>query len=746
MLSRLFGATVATATLMARTVAAEGTADLEAMLSEHVVTTASATAQRSATAPGISVTFTAEDLHRFGLRTLAEAIDFLSLGVVTADPLRTPDIGARGVLLPADDGKHFLVLVNGHALNDPLYGAARFDQGVGVPLDVVDRVEVVIGPGSVLYGSNAMLGVVNIITKSGADYKGGHTFAEYEFGRSVRVGAGLGSTFRLFGERSELTASAEYYNRFGPDLEFDRRQYPISPTTGQVPTFRRSEPGGGVWGGTLRDAYFTEAPSGALRFRSGNFEANVLASIYRRGIPYTASGVYVDFDDRESYEMDRAVRVDLKYESPLSSIAYLTSRLYGDGFDYRRQANLHSSVCIRSDVVTCEIFDVGRAHWMGLEERLSLNWFQNDRFVTLLGVDTRIRRVGAKQDTLDFDTKRPFGPTLGRFIESSGLVSPYLQQTWSPTSWLDINAGARLDVVAGAGLDKDERFSPILSPRGAVAWSPFARTTFRAIYSEAFRAPTWSETDGVGYQRAPSRTLEPEKVRSVEGSIEQGFSTHRILFGVFRTRWDSLIESRALTTQEVIDAQLRGEIPLISQGVVRFGNVTSIENYGWNGGISGSFNEGKLSYAVNATAALSRRQTAGTSEPLAASPQLFGNARIAYALGGWLPTPAVAIQYVGARAADRAYTTQYDEVPYAPGYVRLRATLSGSIPAVRGLGYRLSAAYTTASNSAYVAGLSPVQALQPLGPSIAVLAPVDRFSVFLGLRYDFGGSDEQVSQ
>src|SRR4029077_1237339 len=146
-------------------------------------------------APALSTTITAEDLKLFGIRTVAEAIDFLSLGVVASDPLRTPDVGARGVLFANDDGKHFLLLVNGHAMNDPLYGAARFDEGMGVPIDLVDHIEVIVGPGSVLYGSNAMMGVINVITRGGSDYRGRHATAEYEPGRSVRASAGTGFTF-----------------------------------------------------------------------------------------------------------------------------------------------------------------------------------------------------------------------------------------------------------------------------------------------------------------------------------------------------------------------------------------------------------------------------------------------------------------------------------------------------------------------------------------------------------------------
>ena len=174
---------------------ADDTSDIQSLLNEQVITTASTTAERASAAPALSPTITAEDLQLYGIRTLAEAINFLGLGVVASDPLRTPDVGARGVLFANDDGKHFLLLVNGHAMNDALYGAARFDEGMGVPMDLIDHIEVILGPGSVLYGSNAMMGVINVITKGGSDYRGGHAVAEYEPNGSARgrmiSGAGI---------------------------------------------------------------------------------------------------------------------------------------------------------------------------------------------------------------------------------------------------------------------------------------------------------------------------------------------------------------------------------------------------------------------------------------------------------------------------------------------------------------------------------------------------------------------------
>jgi outer membrane cobalamin receptor len=703
---------------------AESATEIEALLGETVITTASTSAEKASTAPATSVTLTAEDLRTYGIRTLAEAVQFLGLGLVTSNPLTTPDVGTRGVLLPGDDGKHFLVLVNGHAMNDPLYGAARFDQGVGVPFELIDHIEVVIGPGSVLYGSNAMMGVINVITKDVSGTAEGHLLAEYEHDRSVRASGGTGLAFGLFGERAEVSIGAEYFEQYGPDLELRELPARLNTLDGRPIAYRRGVPADGVWGGTVREAHFVQAPSALLRLRVGDVSVSLMGSLYRRGIPYTTGATDVDFDDEDSRELDRALRLDVRHRATLTTLVGLDSRIYADSFDSQTWVNRNARYgCLLSYVETCQYHASGRTEWLGLEERVSLDWLADSSFVTLVGVDGRITRVAAKEDALDYETGDALAPTAGLFRETSALVSPYVQQTWGPARFIDVNVGARLDA--------DERFSPVVSPRGSIALSPADETVLRAVYSQAFRAPTWFETDGVGARRAAPDELSPEIVRSVEGSVEQRFGTQRVLMGVFRTWWEDLVEPHDLTEAEVSDLQSRGELPLTASNVAQFQNVSSVDNYGYNAAWEGSLASRKLTFAANLTEAYTRRVTGPDSEPLVVAPQTFGNARVAYAFGGAIPTVGLALSYQGERPLDRARTPAYASAPYAPALATLRLTLSGPVPGDSGLGYRLSAAYATAASGPYVAG--------PSDATVApVLVPVDRFRVFLGLRWDFG--------
>jgi hypothetical protein len=171
--------------------------------------------------------------------------------------------------------------------------------------------------------------------------------------------------------------------------------------------------------------------------------------------------------------------------------------------------------------------------------------------------------------------------------------------------------------------------------------------------------------------------------------------------------------------------------------------VSELENYGYNAAYSGTLADGHLRYGVNATAAYTRRTVSGTTERLPAAPQVFGNARLAYVFDNGLPSPALAAHYAGQRPVDRAYAGWAERIPFADPVLEVRATLSGPVPGIRGLRYRLGASYASASEGSYVVGArqTPNGTLGTISETDQLLPPavnpVDRFKTFVGLKYDF---------
>jgi hypothetical protein len=157
-------------------------------------------------------------------------------------------------------------------------------------------------------------------------------------------------------------------------------------------------------------------------------------------------------------------------------------------------------------------------------------------------------------------------------------------------------------------------------------------------------------------------------------------------------------------------------------------NASTITNYGFNTLFEGS--AGAWAYGASVTGGYARRNSADGSVKLPVAPQMFGNARASYDLPGNWPTLALATSFVSSRLADRANDGNFPVTPIAPFSLTLRATVSGDLPKIVGLSYRLSFNYITAAHSPYVAG--PLQQEDPTMPDRppAALAPVNRLSSF----------------
>src|SRR2546423_1922845 len=141
-----------------------GKLPLDQLLETPISTAAKYDQQLSSVAASVSV-ITAEEIERYGWTTLPEALQAVRGFYITYD--RTyAYIGLRGIGRPTDFNSRILILIDGHRLNNSMFGTAQAD--LSMDLSSVEKIEIVRGPGSALYGTHAMLAVINVITK-GAD-------------------------------------------------------------------------------------------------------------------------------------------------------------------------------------------------------------------------------------------------------------------------------------------------------------------------------------------------------------------------------------------------------------------------------------------------------------------------------------------------------------------------------------------------------------------------------------------------
>ncbi len=707
--------------LGARDGRADDTTDLATLLEEPVVRTASKTLETASSSPATSTILSADDMRRLGIRTLDEAINFLSLGMTVEGSVQSMEIGARGVLFNRDFGNHVLLLLDGHVLNEQWGGTAYFERGTGVPIEIIDHVEVILGPGSVLYGSNAMLGVINIVTRRARDWNGVHAVVEGEIPTTLRAAVGLGREFKLFGKRAEVTAEIEYFARKGPAFTYGPQHYGDDAVTGQPKRFILGAPGTGYWGGLGHDGNYAQAPGGYARFVIGDFEINLRGSLWKR----QSSHSVWSFDNPDNYELDRWVSLDLRHRAQISARAELSSRLYGDAYDYHQVLDvLGAEDCLSGQTSGCHFEFVGSARWMGLEEQLSLDWLEDGTLTTLAGVDARLKLFGSKTDISDLVTgENPGSSGVYENLEKAAAI--YLEQRARLFRRLDLSAGGRFDL--------DERFGTRLSPRAAAALRPWDGGTVKVSYAEAFRAPTAYERYYVDptYQ-LPAKDLAPEVVRSLEASVEHRFRAQRVHVGVFRSWFRDIVASQELSDDEVAQAVKDGLLEHDVGYARQYRNIASADSYGFNLAVEGAALSGRLRYGLNFTGALARQAAIegapGVEMPAAA--QTFGNARVTYALGGALPTLGLTGRYAGRRLAGGAYDSAFSPVPYAPPLGELRATVSGPVPRVTGLSYRLSANYSFTDRAPYTVGPGSIDSTR------AELLPYDRFRTAIALYYD----------
>ena len=518
----------ATALLLAIKAPAQDVNPLLEILEENVVSGASRSAERESDAPAMSSVVTAEQLHMYGIHRLDEAINFLSLGMFSQDDMSTPQVGARGVALTRDMNNHVLVVLDGNVVNEQAAGAVSLTD---IPLEVVDHIEVILGPGSVLYGSNAMFGVINVVTKNAREYSG--VRASSTLGASMPMASDgslrsptpetighdnhftltYGRPFQLFSAPAGFLVSAEYHDFKGPTIDFGLQPLP-PPTYGSTSPDYGSHTVAGSWGGPVNQQWYQRIYGGYARLDWGNW------SLATRGTLTTLASPQVDlyenpvgaYDDPANFNSNALLLSSLTYQKRLTEQLLGSTRL---DFGYSRM--LRSRHVIGHDEIVpgvplgildpeqCPIGPTGPcrqqnwllSRWTGLETSGTFDWLGDGAYTTMIGVDGRLRTSGYEVVSIDEATGLSYGsnPALTRWnggghLEATEyLLGAYVQQSARPWKALGFNAGIRSDVDSRV---PSKYMVDALSPRVAAIATPSQNVSLKLIYSKAFRAPSVS--------------------------------------------------------------------------------------------------------------------------------------------------------------------------------------------------------------------------------------------------------------
>jgi iron complex outermembrane recepter protein len=223
-------------------------------LSNLQVTSASKKIESLSGAPAAIFVLTGEDIRRGGFTTLPDALRMVpGLYVVQTNP-HSWQVSARGF---SDlNNNKMLVLVDGRSVYTPVHGGVYWD-ALDMPLQNIERIEVIRGPGGTLWGANAVNGVINIVSKSPEQTPGWalSTSADLDVGSTATVQyggqAGHNVSYRVFGKSS-------YWEPFN------------SPSGIELPNnFNLSQAGGRAdWAASGKDTISVEGGTYDGRFRS----------------------------------------------------------------------------------------------------------------------------------------------------------------------------------------------------------------------------------------------------------------------------------------------------------------------------------------------------------------------------------------------------------------------------------------------------------------------------------------------
>jgi len=432
-------------------------------------------------APSSVTVITAEEIRHYGWRTLADILNS-QRGFYISNDRNYTYVGVRGFLRPGDFDSRVLLLLNGHRMNDNLYDSAYFGNEFPLDVDLIDRIEIVRGPGSSLFGTNAVFAVINVITR------------EPTARPSIENMGDVGSSWSRGGR---ITASATR-GRLSTSLSGSLLNNPGASRL-FFPEFAASQPNNGY----AENMDGERAARAFWDLRYGDF---TFQSLYASRLKIVPTAAYeTNFNDPGTRTTDNFAYFDAQYHHDLSAATDIELLSFFHDYDYRGTYAYGGT----NSPDRFLNFDKGHADWTGLEGTLT---HRMGRHHLTAGGSYEYNLRLAQQNY------NPGEPPALDDHETSWLTSGFAELELKVRNDLALRAGGRLDYLSESG--------SALSPRLGIVYLPTKRTALKYLYGRAFRAPNAYEsyyTDGAT-QEAPAQRLQKENIQTHEFILEHSWN------------------------------------------------------------------------------------------------------------------------------------------------------------------------------------------------------------------------------
>ncbi len=454
---------------------------LEQLLDVEVRTVygASKHEQKVAEAPASVTVVTREEIKRFGYRTVADVLEG-TRSFYTIYDRNYWYAGIRGFGRPADYNNRILVLFDGHRLNENVTGLSPIGTNLPVDVDLIDRVEIIRGPGSSLYGTNALFGVVNIITKSGRDYRTVELEGE---GASHDTARGRTTYGQAWKDGPDVLVSATGFYSDGDTLYYSEFDDPATHS-GRV-----------HHDGQQYSNLFGKASWDHLTFTAAHVTVN-------KEVPTAAFGTI--FGDPHTATRDGTTLLGLNYANEITEDFSVSARTSYNFYDYRGWWAFDYSedpdppeLTINKEIVAGRWWVSELTFTNALPAGHRLTWGFEAQY------NQRQKQKCWEEDDLYIDDTRN-------------------SRNWAAFAQDEFPIFDKLSMVTGLRYDDYVHQTDTTNPRLGLIYQYSEATSLKALYGTAFRAPTVYERyyqDGVAMK--PNPDLKPEEIQTAELVLEQ---------------------------------------------------------------------------------------------------------------------------------------------------------------------------------------------------------------------------------
>ena len=498
-------------------------------------------------APSAVTIITKSDIENYGYRSLAGILRDV-VGFDAINDRNYEYLGVRGFTRLGDYSTRVLVLVDGHVTNDNWIGSSAIGFDFGIDPDLIEKIEIVRGPGSALYGTNAFFAIVNIITKRGRSLNG--------FLVSGELGS-LGMTKGILG----------YGRKINKDLEFTLSGSVMDTKGGKLyyKEFDNGITDGWTEGTDYERVY---AYLGNLQFK--NLSIHSKFSYREKGIPTASYGII--FNDRRNKTRDARSFLELDYSHFFDTKRQLSGKVYFDNAYYKGH-------WYYDDPDYYFNFDGALGNWLGFEGFYT--WDISSRNRLMLGGEYQHRWLKTYLEWYNQESL---------FLDTDSYEDKYSYNFWALYLQEEFKLNHQLSLTLGLHYDNYPVISGVTNPRVAFIFTPFPKSTLKLLYGEAFRAPSIYEKYYTDYQTMETNpNLKPEKVKTFEGIWEQKLSANfRSRFALYRNDISKLIY-QVLNEEEML--QYQNTLDVMASGVEFELNCKS--SSGWSGFLNFAFQDSK---------------------------------------------------------------------------------------------------------------------------------------------------------